>query len=115
MSMSHFDSATATCIDACLVCHKTCFGMVMTHCLETGGDHLAPAHVRMMMACAELCRAAASLMLAKSGHAAQLCKVCADVCFACAEDCAQLEGMEDCVTACRTCAEACHAMSEAHP
>jgi hypothetical protein len=40
------------CIDICLDCHKTCLGMAMNHCLETGGEHAAPAHFRLMMACA---------------------------------------------------------------
>jgi hypothetical protein len=31
-----------TCIDECLQCYKTCLGMAMTHCLETGGKHVEP-------------------------------------------------------------------------
>lgn len=38
----------------CLRCYSVCFGMVMRHCLETGGEHVAPAHFRLMMACADL-------------------------------------------------------------
>jgi hypothetical protein len=83
----------------------------MGHCLEQGGSHVAPPHFRLMMACAEACRAAAHVML--TGHSAHKasCAACAEICTACAEDCAKLDGMEDCVTACRRCAESCRKMA----
>ena len=44
------------CVDECLRCYGICLGMAMNHCLETGGEHVAPRHFRLMMACAEICR-----------------------------------------------------------
>jgi hypothetical protein len=44
------------CIDICLDCYKTCLDTAMNYCLETGGEHVAPAHFRLMTACAEMCR-----------------------------------------------------------
>lgn len=108
--MHTFDAETATCIDLCLHCYKTCHGMLMTHCLESGGKHTEPGHVREMAACAEICRTTAHLLLMASEHGRHLCRECAEVCGRCAADCEKLDGMEDCVAACRSCAQACQAM-----
>ena len=37
IAMRHHDQNTTTCIEECLRCYQSCFGMAMTHCLETGG------------------------------------------------------------------------------
>ncbi|WP_429912175.1 four-helix bundle copper-binding protein [Glycocaulis sp.] len=100
------------CIAICTRCAQTCLGEAMTHCLEKGGDHVAPAHFRHMIACAEMCRAAAAIMLTGAGHHASVCRVCAEICEACARDCEQLEGMEDCAATCRECAESCREMAQ---
>ena len=75
------------CIDNCLRCYQTCLGMAMTHCLETGGKHTEPAHFRLMMACAEICRTSAHFMLLNSPHHKHVCKECAEICTECAKDC----------------------------
>ena len=36
------------CIDDCLDCHRTCLQEAMNHCLQAGGEHVAPAHFRLM-------------------------------------------------------------------
>ena len=51
------------CIEICLSCYKMCLGTAMSRCLEMGGKHLEPAHFRLMMACAEICRTSAHFML----------------------------------------------------
>lgn len=99
------------CIDACLSCYRTCLGMAMTHCLEQGGAHTEPAHFRLMMACAEICRTSAHFMLIGTPHHRHTCAECAEICGQCAESCARLDGMEDCVAACRACAEQCRKMA----
>ena len=99
------------CIDECLRCYQTCFSMAMNHCLEMGGEHIAPSHFRLMLACSEVCRTSAHLMLARSDHAQHLCRQCAEICDACAIDCERVGGMEPCVAQCRACAEACKAMA----
>jgi hypothetical protein len=106
-AMQVFDKDISACIDACLDCHKVCLGLAMTHCLETGGDHVAPPHFRMMIDCAAICATTADFMLHKSQFYRELCGLCAAVCRACANDCADMEGMEECVAACRACAQAC--------
>ena len=109
--MRHVSSEMQACIDACLKCYQTCLGTAMGHCLEQGGKHVAPAHFRLMIACAEICRTSAHVMLTGSPLHKASCRACAEICAACAEDCAKLDGMEDCVTDCRRCAESCRKMA----
>lgn len=102
------------CIDACLACHATCVSMLARHCVEHGGAHVEAGHVRTMLACAEVCRAAAAVMMIGEPHHRALCQVCADICTACAESCAAVGDMDACVAACRACADACRAMAGTH-
>jgi hypothetical protein len=109
--MNHLSADMRACIDACLRCHCVCLGMAMGHCLEQGGRHVAPEHFRLMMACAEICRAAADVMLTGTPLHKRSCAACAEICDACALDCAKLDGMEACVEACQSCAESCRGMA----
>jgi hypothetical protein len=99
------------CIEDCLRCYRACVETMMTHCLEHGGAHVEPAHIRLMMSCAEICRTAAHFMLMRSPHESHLCRECAEICEECARDCDRLGGMEDCVEQCRRCARSCRAMA----
>jgi hypothetical protein len=109
--MHEMSPAMSACIDECLRCYQTCLSMAMGHCLEAGGEHTAKPHFTLMMACAEVCRTAAHLMLIGSPHHRHLCAQCVDICSECAADCERIGGMEDCVEACRACARACQAMA----
>jgi hypothetical protein len=109
--MHQLSDETRATIEACLECHNICYAMLMTHCIETGGAHVRPQHVRLMMDCADICAAAANAMARKSQFHRQLCALCAEVCEACADDCEKLDGMEACVKTCRLCAQACRHMA----
>jgi hypothetical protein len=85
--MQHQSPEVQACIDECLKCHSTCLGMLMTHCLPMGGKHMEPDHVRIMMACAELCQASANMMLIGTEPHKHTCRECAEICAACAESC----------------------------
>ena len=99
------------CVDECLRCYAVCLQMAMHHCLEAGGEHTAPRHFRLMMACAEICRTAAHFMLIGSEHHRHVCAECAEICEQCAKDCERLGDMQECVDACRRCAESCRKMA----
>jgi len=100
------------CIDRCQNCQEICLEAV-SHCLEMGGEHAAPEHIRTLATCAEICDTAARFMLLSSRHHARTCDACAEVCEACAEDCARFEddSMKRCADVCRRCAESCHEMA----
>ena len=85
----------------------------MNHCLETGGDHVAPDHFRLMINCADVCVTAADFLLGGSRLLGQVCAACAEVCDACASSCENLGDMDECVHACRECARSCRAVAHA--
>lgn len=109
--MHHQSAEMQACIDACTTCHQVCLSMAMNHCLEMGGEHVSKDHFTLMIACAEICRTAATFMLLGSPYHKHICRECAEICEECANDCERLEGMQECVDACRACAESCRQMA----
>jgi hypothetical protein len=105
------DDAMRRCIDICLRCHRTCLTETSQHCLEAGGAHTAPPHLRLMLACAEICRTSAAMMMIGVEQHRLTCGVCAEICEACARSCEEVGGMEECVRTCRECAESCRQMA----
>ena len=70
--------------------------------------------IRLDMECAAICYAAAQVMSLGGQSAKVLCSVCADICNACAEECAGHEHMEhcrECADMCRQCADECKKMA----
>ena len=45
---------------------------------RSGGEHVAPPHFRLMMACAEICRTSAHFMLIGTPHHKHTCGECAE-------------------------------------
>lgn len=109
--MHHQSVEMRECIDECLKCHIMCLSTAMNHCLEVGGEHVAPAHFRLIAACAEICQTAANFMLISSTHHQRICRECAAICDECAASCERLGGMEECAAACRQCADSCRGMA----
>lgn len=109
----HNKSHMQECITACKECHDECETTLFNHCLEMGGKHVEPQHLRLMADCVEICQTAANAMLRGSENAAAICGVCADICDSCADSCEELEGkeMKHCAEVCRDCAKACREMS----
>lgn len=109
--MTEMEPKMRDCVEACLRCYSTCLHTAMNHCLEAGGKHVEPAHFRLMMACAEMCRTSAHLMLIGTEHHRHTCRECAEICTQCAEDCERIGDMQACAEACRHCAEHCRSMA----
>ena len=102
-------------VQAALECHSVCLEAV-THCLTKGGDHARPAHIKLLLDCAEICQTASNFMTRESEAHALTCRVCADICVRCAAQCEQLaddEHIHRCADACRRCAESCRQMAGA--
>ncbi len=85
-SKHSMSSEMQQCMEDCHQCHMTCLQMAATHCLELGGKHVEPHHMRLMLDCAEICRA-------------------------CAASCEEVGDMQECVDACLRCAESCERMA----
>ena len=111
LTMNESSATMNACIENCLNCYKTCLGMATNHCLNAGGKHVEPAHFRLMLACAEICRVSAHFMLLGSKHHKHTCRECAEICAECAASCESVGDMDECVAACKTCAESCEAMA----
>lgn len=109
--MHHTNPKMQACIDTCLRCYQICLGMSTAHCLELGGEHARPAHIQLMLACSEICRASAHVLIIGSPHHKHLCAECADICEDWGSECERLGDMDDCVQACRACAESCREMA----
>lgn len=65
--------------------------------------------IQLDMECAALCYAAAQVMSLGGTKANDLCRLCAEACKACAEECGKHddEHCKECAEACRGCAEDC--------
>ena len=107
------DNELAECIQECTSCHAICLKTIQ-HCLEKGGRHAEPNHIRLLTDCAQICHTSADFMLRQSPLHAHTCGACAAVCRDCAAECAKMGDdhlMKQCADACRRCAESCEHMS----
>lgn len=102
------------CIKNCQECHAVCMETVQ-HCLEMGGKHAQPDHIRLLLDCAQICQTSADFMLRGSPLHGRTCGLCAEICTQCADDCEKLaQGdsmMTKCAEICRRCAESCRQMA----
>ena len=113
--MHHSTQEMERCIDNCQECQEVCLRMV-AHCLEKGGRHAEPQHIRLLLDCAEICQTSANFMVRGSDLHAATCRACAEVCERCADDCERMaddEMMRRCAEICRRCAASCAQMAGA--
>ena len=104
------------CVQNCQDCHRACT-QTLAYCLEQGGRHAAPEHLRVLMDCADICHTSANFMLRHSDLHVHTCAACAAVCGRCAEECERMADdlrMKACADTCRHCAESCRAMAGGH-
>lgn len=66
------DTAMKECMELCWECRHECQTALYGHCLDRGGRHAAPYHVKLMQDCIDICQ------------------VAADVCERCAKSCGQM-------------------------
>ena len=69
--------------------------------------------IQLNMECAAICYSAAQLMSLGNQQADELCRICAEICDACGEECSKhhMEHCQQCAEVCRRCAEECHSMA----
>ena len=65
--------------------------------------------IALDMDCAGACELTAAMLARESEHADAMRRLCAELCDACAEECAKHDAdhCQACARACRACAEAC--------
>jgi hypothetical protein len=110
----HTNPAFHDCIEQCWSCRDTCQSILFNYCLEQGGHHVAPPHVRLMMDCVQICQASADFMTRNSQMHAATCRACAEICEACAKSCEAMDDaeMRKCAEICRKCADSCRKMAQ---
>jgi hypothetical protein len=112
--MLHTTDEMDRCIQICQDCHALCVRTIR-HCLELGGRHAAPEHIRLLVDCAQMCQINVDYMLRGSSLHERVCGVCSEACKLCAENCAQLAGddqmLKQCADLCRRCAGSCERMA----
>ncbi len=101
-------------IAQCWECRTECIETLFNHCLQQGGRHVVPEHVKIMTDCIQACQTAADFMTRRSAMHMVECNACADVCDACAVSCDAIGGdiMRACAETCRACAASCRTMSQ---
>ena len=109
--MDMLSSEMKHCVAECLKCYSTCLSMATHHCLAVGGKHVERQHFTLMLACAEICRTSAHMMLLGAPGHKETCEGCARICEACAKSCEAVGDMDGCVAACRACADSCRKMA----
>lgn len=112
--MQEHNAHMKECIQLCWDCRTECQKALFNHCLEEGGDHVAPEHVKIMADCIQACQTAADFMVRGSSLHGVECAACAVVCEACAISCEDIddEHMQKCADLCRQCAESCNEMAK---
>ena len=96
------------CIDGCNECFLAC-ETCATACLHEADLQKMVRCIEMDRTCADICALASRLMARQDTFAPALCRLCAEICRACGQECAKHEHMEHC----RKCAEACFRCAEA--
>lgn len=98
------------CIDECTQCAAECMQAAIA---PFTGPRLKPAHRRLLIACAEICRSTARLLLGSATDHVATCGACADLCTRCAELCEHDGILEECAQRCRSCAQTCLTLARA--
>lgn len=101
-----------SCIEACIRCARAC-----EHCESACLGESDVAHmtgcIHLDHDCAVMCWAAAGFMSRGSQFAHDVCRVCAEICEACGNECRQHkhDHCQACAEACLHCAEECRRMA----
>lgn len=99
------------CIDACHACAVAC-NTCFTACLKESDVGMMARCIALDMDCAAICSLAANAMARDSEMAPHFCRLCSEVCLACANECEshQHDHCQQCAQACRACSKACLSM-----
>ena len=100
------------CIDACLTCAALC-NHCASSCTQEEDIKMMARCIQLDMECASICYSASRLMSLGSEHAPAICRLCADICVQCGEECGKHdnEHCRECAQQCMVCSAACNKMA----
>lgn len=93
------------CMQACNYCYKSCLG-------EESVDMMKDC-IRLDRECADICAFTAQALTQHSTFSTELCRLCADACERCGNECSKHHHSahcQKCAEACFRCAEVCRKM-----
>ena len=88
------------CMDACQACVIAC-NTCAAACLKESDVQMMAACIAQDLECAQICELAVAAMARQSPHAPDICRLCAQICQACADECSKHSHDH-----CQTCAAA---------
>jgi len=100
------------CITACLECAVEC-ARCSSACLSEKDVAMLAHCIKTESVCTDMCFLAAKAMASGSDFAKQICKLCAEICTACAVECekhSHMDHCKKCAEVCRKCAAECSKM-----
>jgi hypothetical protein len=102
------------CIDACIKSMNACNYSYVSSLKEYDLASLRGS-IRLSRECADICSFAVQAMTRHSPFVAEILRLCAEICEACAEESSKHVHIhcQGCIEACRNCAEACRLISDA--
>ena len=114
ITMNHAKNAYQFCIDACQSCATAC-NQCFAACLKEDDVKMMARCIALDADCAAMCTLAANAMARGSDHAKAICRLCAEICQACGDECAKhhADHCKACAAACHACAKECKAMAGA--
>lgn len=101
------------CIDTCNACADSC-EFCATSCLREQDVKMLERCIQLNRECASICYTKSQVMSLDGEHVREICRVCADICDACAQECEkhkQMDHCQRCAEACRICAAECRKMA----
>ena len=101
-----------SCIEACLKCASYC-NYCAASCTKEKDVNMMARCIQLDMECAAICYASAQLMSLRSETMHEICRLCADICDACAAECRKhnMDHCQECADACEACAAECRKMA----
>jgi len=101
-----------SCIDACTKCAQACYEC-FDACLKETNVNERTNCIKILVECAMMCQASASVMSMDGQYATDHCKMCATICEKCAYECNIFEDAhcKKCADICTMCAKECKTMA----
>ena len=107
MITQHLTAEMERCIRECIACYEVCLETAVNHQLGLAEMELDPAHLRLLISCAEICQTTTRVMMTGSPLHKPAARICAKLCRRCAAVSERCAGTERCAQAARACAEWC--------
>ena len=100
------------CEQNCSSCQSMC-EKSSQYVKKLAGKAATPERLKLFADCISICKTSHDFLKRGSQFHPEVCKVCADVCNACAKSCQELNDpkLKECIEECKKCADSCQKMA----